>query len=59
VNGLLFWVLSCVLFLMAIVCSVCASLVKGDERRYLFWAAWVSWVVLCLALALVVSAGLL
>jgi hypothetical protein len=59
VNDLLLWALSSVLFLMAVACSVFASLVRDHEHRYLSWAAWSAWAVLCLALALVMSAGLM
>ncbi len=59
VSELLFWALSCVLFLMAVGCAVFGALVRGGEHRYLFVSAWLAWVVLCLALGLVMSAGLL
>ncbi len=58
-SEVLFWALSCVLFLVAVACAVFAALVRGGERRYLFLSAWAAWVVLCLALGLVMSAGLL
>jgi Na+/melibiose symporter-like transporter len=59
VSGLLFWVLSCVLFLMAVASLVFSALVRDHENRYLFWVGVVTWAVLCLALALVVKAGFL
>jgi Na+-transporting NADH:ubiquinone oxidoreductase subunit NqrE len=59
VSEVLFWALSCVLFLVAVACAVFGALVRGDERRYLVLSAWAAWVVLCLALGLVMSAGLL
>ena len=59
VSGLLFWALSCVMFLTAVACAGVGALARGGEHRYLSWAAWVAWAVLCLALGLVLSAGLL
>ena len=38
-NGLLYWLLSCVLFLMAVACAVFGAFVRGDVPRYLSWAA--------------------
>ncbi len=59
VSELLFWALSCVLFLVAVACAGVGALVRGSEHRYLYLSAWVAWAVLCLALGLVMSAGLL
>ena len=59
VSQLLFWALSCVLFLLAVGCAVFGALVRDGEHRYLFVSTWVAWVVLCLALASVMSAELL
>jgi hypothetical protein len=59
VSNLLFWVVSCILFLVAVACAVFAALVRGDEHPYLFWAAWAAWAVLCAGVALVVRSGLL
>ena len=58
-SELLFWALSCLLFLMAVACAGVGALARGGEYRYLSWAAWVAWAVLCLALGMVMSAGLL
>lgn len=58
-SEVLFWALSCVLFLMAVACAVFGAFARGGENRYLYWAAWGAWAVLCLALGLVVSVGLL
>ncbi len=58
-SEVLFWALSCVLFLLAVACAVFAVLVRGSEHRYLFLSAWAAWAVLCMALALVMSAELL
>ena len=58
-SGLLFWVLTCVLFLAAVSCAVFGVLVRDHENPYLYWIALVAWVVLCVALALVLRAGLL
>jgi hypothetical protein len=59
VSDLLLWVVSCVLFFVAVACAMFGALVRGGEHRYLFWAAWAAWAVLCVGLALVVRAGLL
>jgi hypothetical protein len=59
VSGLLLWVLACVLFFAAVSCAVFGVLVRDHENPYLSWIAFVAWVVLCIALALVLRAGLL
>jgi hypothetical protein len=59
VSGLLFWVLVCVVFVVAVACAVFSVLVRDHDNRYLSWVGVVSWVVLCLALALVLKARFL
>jgi uncharacterized protein (DUF983 family) len=58
-SNLLFWVLSCGLFLVAVACVVLALLVRDHESRYPFWAALAVWAVLVVALALVLRARFL
>lgn len=57
-SELLFWALACVLFFMAVACAVFGAFVRRDEHRYLFWAAWGVWAVLCVGVALIVGARL-
>ncbi len=56
-SDLLFWVVACVLFLMAVACAVFGVFVRRGEHPYLYWAALGVWAVLCLALGWVVWAG--
>ena len=58
-SGLLFWVLSSVLFLAAVACAVFAELYRDEGNPYLIWGARVTWLALCVALALVLRVGLL
>jgi hypothetical protein len=59
VRGLLFWGLSCAIFLAAVSCAVIGVLVRDERKRYLSWVAMVAWAVLCIALALVLRARFL
>jgi hypothetical protein len=59
VSGFLFGVLVCVLFFAAVACAVFGVFVRDGENRYLLWATWVGWVVLCVVLGSVVKARLL
>jgi hypothetical protein len=56
-SGLLFWVVACVLFLMAVACAVIGRLVRRHERPYLHWAVLGLWAMLCLALGWILWAG--
>jgi hypothetical protein len=55
VKEVLFWVVVCFLFLLATACAIVVAFVRRGEHRYLPWAAWVGWAVLCVVLALVLS----
>jgi hypothetical protein len=55
VKEVLFWVVVCFLFLLATACAIFGAFVRRGEHRYLSWAAWVGWAVLCVALGLVLS----
>ena len=57
-SGLLFWILVCVLSLLAVACAVFGELVRSGERPYRYWAALGAWAVVCLALGWVVWVGL-
>ena len=54
-KEVLFWVVVCFLFLLATACAIFGAVVRRGERRYLSWAAWVGWAVLCVVLGLVLS----
>jgi hypothetical protein len=56
-SGFIFWVLVCVLFLMAVACAAFGVLVRSGERPYLYWAAFGGWAMLCVALGWVMWAG--
>ena len=58
-SGVLLWVLSSVLFLAAVACAVFSVLLEYVGNPYLIWGARVTWLALCVALALVLRAGLL
>lgn len=59
VSGVLLWVLSSVLFLAAVACAVFVALFRDEGSPYLDWGARVTWLALCVALALVLRASLL
>jgi hypothetical protein len=55
VREVLIWIAACFLFLLAAACAIFGAFLRRGERRYLSWAAWVGWAVLCVVLALVLS----
>jgi hypothetical protein len=55
VKEVLFWVVVCFLFLLAVACAIFGAFAQRGERRYLSWVAWAGWAVLCVVLALVWS----
>ncbi len=52
-TEVLFWIVVCFLFLLAVACAIFGGFVRRGEHRYLSWAALVGWAVLCVVLALV------
>ena len=58
-SGVLLWVLSSILFLAAVACAVFAALFRDEGIPYLNWGAQVTWLALCVALALVLRTSLL
>ncbi len=58
-SGLLFWILVCVLSLLAVACAVFGVFVRSGEHPYLYWAALGAWAVLCLALGWIMWAAFL